>query len=510
MKFGLSKRDWLIVLIFALVKFCFHLSIANNYELHRDALLYYSLGQHLDWGFISVPPLIGVVGRVATWLFGTHAFALRFFPALVGSLSIVLIALLVKSLGGRRTAMLMAMAAYLFSPVYLRTNSLFQPVAFNQFFWLLSAFIAVQLIRFKNQKLWILLFFCFGLGFMNKYAIAFFMAGFFIALLISQHRKLLFSRYFVAGCFLFLAIVAPNLVWQANHNWPVIYHMTELQRTQLIHVTLSGFLLSQLLMNIQALIVWVAGLTGFLVFKKYRSYRFLSVLVLITIAILLILRGKDYYTLGLYPVLFAMGGVVIEEKLHRKIEYAILALVVMISIPIIPINVPLLHYDQLRAYTEPVAPFINRWEDGEVHDIPQDFADMTGWKQLGDIVVRQYTELSVEEQQNCVIFADNYGMAGAIQYYGHSHGLPDPICFNDSFILWAPDSVRNQSLIYVNHELGEDVEQTYDSCRLVGQVDNPYFRENGLKVFYCSGPSDTLYAYYAKRVASFKSRYRKM
>ena len=152
--------------------------------------------------------------------------------------------------------------------------------------------------------------------------------------------------------------------------------------------------------------------------------------------------------------------------------------------------------------------FTNRWEDGKIHNIPQDYADMTGWKELGSIVTKQYNSLPDSVRKKCWIYADNYGQAGAINFYGKKYGLPEPVCFNDNFLLWAPDSVKNGPLIYVNHEVG-DIDFLFKSYEKVGEVDNKYFRENGLKVYYCTQPTDTLRTFYAEKVHALKSVYRR-
>jgi hypothetical protein len=119
-----------------------------------------------------------------------------------------------------------------------------------------------------------------------------------------------------------------------------------------------------------------------------------------------------------------------------------------------------------------------------------------------------YYSLSDEEKPRCAIYAENYGQAGAIKYYGKKHGLPEPVCFNETFVLWAPDSANISTLIYVNHELGEDIVHFFEKIELAGQVDNVHFRENGLQVYLCQNPRSGFGDYYKERVGSLKSRYR--
>ncbi|MFW5657162.1 MAG: glycosyltransferase family 39 protein, partial [Bacteroidota bacterium] len=376
------SANTIILFAFVAVKLGLHFFTYNNYELHRDALLYYSLGEHPAWGYVSVPPFTPLISWFSTALFGANTFALRLFPALIGALSMVVIAGIVRELKGGRMALMIALTAFLLSPAYLRSNSLFQPVTFNQFFWLLSAYSLIRLIRTQNGKLWLLLFLVWGVGFMNKYSIAFFIVAALAGLLLTPQRKLLLSKYFFSGGVLGLLIIFPNLLWQYNHNWPLVSHMTELNKHQFVNVSEIGFIIDQVMMNLPGVIVWGTGLLAVLFTKPLKPYRSIGYLYLLVLLTILLLNGKSYYTLGLYTMLFAIGGYVLEKYAHPVMQYAVLGLMLLISLPLIPFSLSVLDYPGLAEYSEPIAKFTNRWEDGKVHAIPQDFADMTGWQEL--------------------------------------------------------------------------------------------------------------------------------
>jgi hypothetical protein len=501
------SKEWLIIIGLALFKLCIHLATNTNYELHRDALLYYSLGENLAWGYASVPPLIALISKFSTLIFGNTVFALRFFPALIGSVSVIIIARIVKELKGGIFAIIIAALAFIFSPAFLRSNTLLQPVSFNQFFWLFSGYLIVRLLNTQNPKYWLSIFIVFGIGFLNKYSIAFFIVAFLIAVLFTSHRNLLKSKYFFAGGLLGAIIILPNLIWQFNHNLPLINHMAELQKYQLVNVTIIGFIIDQFIMNLPGLIVWITGLIAFLLFKSEKKFRVLAYLYLFTVLLILLFRGKPYYTLGLYPVLFAMGGYAVDKYYRPYMKYVIIALVILISLPMLPFSLPVYSHEKIAEYSEKTAMFTNRWEDGKIYNIPQDYADMTGWKQLSSIVIKHYNSLPQSERDSCLIYAENYGQAGAIYFYGKKHGLPSPICFNDNFIFWAPDSIDNAPLIYVNDEVG-DIDFLFESYKEIGQVNNIYFRENGLQVYYCTHPRDTFKIFYANKVNMLKMKYR--
>jgi len=506
MKKSLSK-EWLVIIGLAVFKLGLHLATNTNYELHRDALLYYSLGEHLDWGFVSVPPLTPLISKISLLLFGHNTFALRFFPALAGAVSVILVAKIVRELKGNMWAILIAVTAFILSPAFLRSNTLFQPVTFNQFFWLLSAYLLVRLIRTSERKYWLWIFPVWGIAFLNKYSIAFFIIASFLALLLTKHRRLFFSRYFVFGGITALLIILPNIAWQHVHNWPLIHHMQELQETQFVHVSMSGFLIDQLVMNLPALIIWMTGLIVFLFFRAERNYRALGFLYLFIILILIVFQGKSYYTLGIYPLLFALGGYAIGKYFHPTLKYAVIGLTVLIAVPLLPFSLPIFSHEKMAEYSKPVAELTNRWEDGKVHDIPQDYADMTGWKELNAVVSGFYHSLPDSAKSRCLIYAEDYAEAGAILFYGKKTGLPEPISFSDSFILWAPDRIDNSPFIYINEKPG-DVKDLFEKYSVVGQVKNKYFRENDLTVFYCSQPKDSLKIFYRQNVRALKDRYK--
>lgn len=511
-----TPRFWLIIGLLAAVKLALHFATNTNYELHRDAYLYLALSHHLDFGFMSVPPMIAVIGAVTQALFGDSVFAIRLFPALAGVADLILIGLIVRELGGRAWAVALAGLAFLVSPAFLRSNTLFQPVTFNQFFWVLTCFLVIRLIRTQQPKFWIYLGAVWGMAFLNKYSIAFLVAAILIAFLLTPQRRLLGSREFLLGCVLGFLIVLPNLLWQHAHNWPVIAHMRELRATQLVHVHVADFMLMQVLMNLHALLIWLPGLAFLLFARDAREGRVLGVTFVLLLAILLTLSGKPYYTLGLYPMLFAAGGVALERWFAARMRWlkpAVAVFMLAIAVPIAPYSLPVLSFEKMAAYAEATKPYglegALRWEDGTLHALPQDYADMTGWRELAEIVIQTYRNLGDAERAHCIIFADNYGEAGAIRYYGHKHGLPEPICFNGSFLFWAPDSLSDVSaLLYVDFERDEDIVPFFEGVALVGEVRDPYARERGVKVFLYREPKPEAAAYYTEVVRTLKGRFR--
>lgn len=509
------SKTWFLIGSLALIKLIIHFLTNSNYELQRDAFLYLALGDHLDWGFMSVPPTIAVLGNVTRFLFGDSVFSIRLLPAFIGALSVIIIGLIVRNLGGKAWAILLGCSAFILSPAFLRSNTLFQPVSFNQFYWLLSTLFIIKLLKTKNPKFWIHLGAVWGLAFLNKYSIAFLAFAFLISLFFSSDRKLYISKYFVVGMGLGLVIILPNLIWQYNNNFPVAYHMTALKESQLVNVRIVDFLSAQLLMNISNLIVWMFGLVFLLFIKDGKVYRIIGYTYLAVLITFIVLKGKAYYALGIYPVLFAAGGFAIEKYLigsWRYLKPGILVLMILILLPLLPYSLPIYSLEKMIEYGELSKKFGGegalRWEDGHIHSLPQDYADMVGWNELADIVIQTYQSLSDSEQGNCVIYGENYGEAGAIKFHGKKCGLPEPVSFSGSFLFWAPDSFSKKILIYVNDDTN-DVNYFFTTVEKVGEITNPYARESGMPVWLCRTPRNDFEQFYVEKVKDLKDQFRR-
>jgi hypothetical protein len=415
-------------------------------------------------------------------------------------------------MGGSVVALLLAGTAFLLSPGFLLFHSLFTPNAVEQFLWLLIIFFIMQLVKSKNPKWWIWIGVLVGLAFLNKYSVVFLALAFFIALLFSPHRYLLGSPYLIWGLAAGLVIISPNLAWQYRHDWPVVYHMAELEKTQLSARGYGKFITEVFSLNLLASGLAIFGLIASLFYREEKRLRYLGLASLLILLLFIFTKGKGYYALGIMPLLFAAGGYAMEKYLHdslSSLNAALLVLMSAASLLALPYGLPILSYAKLDAYTtitRGLIPYpLSSWEDGESHAVSQVYADMTGWRELTGLVRDAYSELTHAEKEVCTIYAErNYGYAGAVHFYGKRYGLPEPVTFLESYILWAPDSIPRGPLIYINYEI-DGLNRLFADIREVGQVRNPWFRENGVKVFLCKSPLQGMQATYLEKARQEKA-----
>jgi hypothetical protein len=506
-KFSRWFEAWGLITIFVIIKLLLHFLTNTNYEVHRDGLLYIELGKHLSWGYQSVPPSIAVFANLSRLLFDDTVFGIRFFPAIIGAISLILIGIMVKEMGGNKMAQFIALLAFLTSPAYLRSNTLFQPVSFDQFYWLLIAFLIFRLIHTEKPIYWIWIGIASGLAFLNKYSVVFYMFAFLISIFLTPLRKWMKTPYpYICGL-IALLIALPNIIWQYRQDWPVVTHMRELSETQLIHVRIDIFLYEQFMMNFPAVIIWLAGLVFILFTREGKKYRILGLMYVFTLAQLIILRGKPYYSLGLYTMLFAFGGYILVMWFQGKlvfIRYLVIAFNLIFALLVLPLSLPVLKPDKFIRFMHKIGmEKSQRWEEGEYHELPQDYADMIGWEELTQIVSDAYHSLTPAEKERCTIFANNYGEAGAINFYGKKLGLPPAISFNDSYLYWAPDSIPGDCLIKVG--TSDDVIEMYNDVKIVGRISTPNARENGVPVYLFKNPKSDFSNYYQVRLKQFRA-----
>ncbi|MTK54024.1 glycosyltransferase family 39 protein [Paludibacter sp.] len=304
------KAYWILILL-VVTKIALQFSLVHPcYELHRDEFLHLDQANHLAFGYISVPPFTSLLSKLIM-LLGGGIFWIRFFPAMFGALTIVVVWLMVESLGGKLWAKLLASIAILFS-VIARINILYQPNSFEILDWTLIFWALIQYTTtHKNQWLYTMAVFV-TLGFYNKYNLIFLLFGLISGYTLSRERKIFITKSLWWAILLITVFIVPNIIWQIMHDFPVIKHLHALQSKQLDHNSGFGFLSDQLKFFASSILIILAGLFCLLFYKPFRSYRFVGICFISTITIFTLLKAKNYYALGLYPVIIAFGSLYTE------------------------------------------------------------------------------------------------------------------------------------------------------------------------------------------------------
>lgn len=478
------KRDAIILCSIICIKLILHFFLINPvYELQRDEYLHIDQGNHLAWGYLSVPPFTSWISWLIVHL-KYPGFWVKFFPAVWGAGTIAAAWHITKATGGNLLAKSLTGIAILCS-VILRINILYQPNSFEILSWTLVYLFLIKFILTDKTKWLYLLSIATALGFLNKYNILFPAASIFIALLLLPQRKIFLNRnlYLAAG-FSFL-LVLPNLIWQYNNHFPVIGHMKELVETQLVNVNPGDFIKNQFMFFAGSVFLIILSFIAFIKYKPFYMIRFIGLSYFICISLYLYFNAKDYYAIGLYPVLISTGSVYLEKisatVKRRWIRISAIVLILLLFIPLrlaFPVYTP----ENIIRHKEKYEMLgMLRWEDGKEHSIPQDFADMLGWKEMADKTLRLYN--TFPDKKTAIVLCDNYGQAGAVNYYTTIRANS----FNADYFNWFNIKTEITDIIYisegtlpVNEYKGRPM---FAQITLKDSITNTFSREKGSKIW---------------------------
>jgi hypothetical protein len=127
-----------------------------------------------------------------------------------------------------------------------------------------------------------------------------------------------------------------------------------------------------------------------------------------------------------------------------------------------------------------------RWEDGKNHSLPQDFADMLGWKEMAGKAFDAYQMIAREERNETLIFCDNYGQTGALNYYNRKK-MPEAFSFNTDYIYWLPQKKVIKNIVFVGDKPDDKILEMFSEIKFIGKVENEYAREKGTSIYLLLG-----------------------
>jgi hypothetical protein len=113
---------------------------------------------------------------------------------------------------------------------------------------------------------------------------------------------------------------------------------------------------------------------------------------------------------------------------------------------------------------------------------------MLGWKELAQKVDKAYSKLPKNDQT--IIITDNYGQAGAINYYSKNKNIK-AVSFNADYVNWFQLDRKIDNLIRIKELDGSENEiketgKFFENSILSDSVANPLAREYKTKIFVFS------------------------
>ncbi|HCT59129.1 MAG TPA: hypothetical protein DGD08_18155 [Gemmatimonas aurantiaca] len=497
---------WLLVLALLAVLLHVGVNLITPFGVHRDELLYLSMGTHLSWWRMDFPPFIAGVANLSRALFGDALWSIRLFPAITSGLIVfaagvaawrfTMATVATETASARAT--LLAAVAVLTGSVFLRAGILFQPVVFDQLWWTLALLAIAERQRSGNIRWWIGVGIALGFGLLTKHSILFIGVGLVTGMLLTPVRRDLLTPWPWAALGIALLLGLPSLVGQWQLDWPILWQMRDLQASQLEARNRWSFLFEQpLLVGPVAFVLGMTGLVWLLVARAARQWQIVGIACLVSWLVLIVQHGKAYYGAPVYPILFAAGGAALmhlASRVQRWSTYGGVLLMVALGVLSAPLALPLLSPASTAAYAARMG-VSNATETntGEQLPLPQDFADMLGWPQQVQAVADEWNKFTAEERAQTVLVASNYGRAGALDLYGPAHGLPPVISAAGSFWYFGAGDKPGDILLALGGDV-QEYQQLYEQCRALLLVGTAWgvTEEQSVPIIRCDRPRQPL------------------
>ena len=453
-------------------KLVFHLglNLGGGYGIFRDELYYLACADHLAWGYVDQPPLSIFLLAAVRAVIGDSLFALRLLPALAGAALVLVTGLLAREMGGGRFAAGLAATASLVAGVVLAVSSVYSMNIFDLLLVALAMWFVARLVNTGEPRWWIAVGLALGLGLLNKVGVLWIGLGLAVGLVSTRERRWLATRWPWLGGAIAVALFLPYVLWNAANDYA---HLAFIERATSGKYSgldawtfLSGVVLEQ---NPFTLLLWLSGLVWLLFARAGARYRILGVVWLAACLVLLINgQSKSMYLASAFAILFAAGGVAWERWLPARGPWRPLAVLVMVpGLALAPFAAPVLPVKAYIRYAATLGIGPSTDEGHELAELPQFYADMFGWEEKAAAVAKVFHALPPDEREVAAIFAENYGRAGAIDYWADEYGLPGAIGNHNSYWLWGPGEATGEVVIVLGGDRG-DLEQRFASVELAG------------------------------------------
>ncbi len=262
-----TANVWLLASCFAAALCLLHLLLSGRYGYFRDELYYAACGRHLAWGYVDHAPLIAVIAWLSNRLFGASLFSLRLFPALSSAAKIILTAWMVRELGGKRYAQILAATLIFFCPIYLVMDNFLSMNSFEPLFWMGAAAVVMRIANPQRKRPRVSGSFVgviAGIGILNKHSMLLFGSALILGLLVSSGFRYFRNPWILLGALIALIFFAPNLLWEIRNHLPTLEMLRNARIAKNAYVPWYEFIAQQALLILPlAAPVFVAGLWFF-------------------------------------------------------------------------------------------------------------------------------------------------------------------------------------------------------------------------------------------------------
>jgi len=457
----MSNQTKLTILCFCILKLALHLIADSHSGFQSDEFLYIQSGQHLAFGYMEMPPITALLAFIQN-LFHSHSvFVYHIFPHIAMLLLVIYVGKITVTLGGKTIAVFIALFCLLISPGFEGTEQPFEPVVFNQLFWVLCFYQLARFIKYGSRKyLWYLSLFT-ALFFLTKYDAVFFAVGLLSLLFFGKTRvALVRSKYWECLIFVFL-ILLPNMIWQYVNGWPALQMFHRLYETQLDALAPTHIIRDLILsVNPVAFLLMLPAFVFMFAGKINKPlYLPLAVSILLSVLFLSYSKGKAYYFFPIVLTILPFCGIFWESFSSfpkRKWLLYPLSFILLMGAVLIPFGMAVYSFPH---YLNSVFKYSAKETKNGKPLLPiQEYIAKQRWETTMQQLKSVYDSLPENEKKDCLIWGKHYSQAGAVELFKDEYGLPDAFSYHGSFYTWAPTTGKMPETVigFCYNDAGDD------------------------------------------------------
>jgi 4-amino-4-deoxy-L-arabinose transferase-like glycosyltransferase len=414
-----------------------------------DELYFLAAGRHLDWSYADQPPLVPLLARLMDTLFPDSVTALRMPATLAVALSIVVVSLIARELGGGRRAQVLAAAGYAVSWGVLWTAFTLSTAVIDSFNWTLLTWLLVRWVRTRQDRLLLMAGLVTAVSMQVKDLVAVFWIILIVAVLAVGPREMLRRPMLWVGGAVTVVTSVPNLWWQIDHGFP------QMTMTQVVSAEqdMGGGRLTFLPIALLTaglpigMVLLCYGMVRLVRSADLAPYRFLGWTAAGVFVAFWVTNGRWNYVVGLFGLLMSAAVVELERRpparwwrwLRSWPCYAVAALVPVVILQLVG--------SQGASWTR----------------------DSLGTTAA---VAQAYHQVPPAQRRNAVIVGDTYAQASVLDQFGPAYGLPEVYSPNRGYWYFGPPPDNAGPTVFIGLD-DRSISRYFGSVRKVGAVNMP-------------------------------------
>lgn len=216
--FALTKNTSFYLLTTIILSFLLRLIFLGQHDLLVEEAYYWNYAAHLDFGYLDHPPMIALLIKLSTSLFGINEFAVR-CPAMLCWMITAYYSYqwceLIQAGTGRFAILLLSILPFFFLWSVVMTPDL--PLMAC---WSAALYYLYRALCLQQSNAWYAAAVAVGLGLLSKYTIVLLVLATGLYVLSTAHtRRWLWRKEPYLAALIIVLLFSPVIYWNAEHDW---------------------------------------------------------------------------------------------------------------------------------------------------------------------------------------------------------------------------------------------------------------------------------------------------